>query len=99
MSMNKVCSNYTAEAYAIAKTLQWLNQDILRRDVMILTDSKSCVEAVQNNNISMKPNQYIIEIRKRYQQLARRLAETNNKAIIAWIPAQWYIVVYMAMKW
>lgn len=87
MSMNKVCSNYTAEACAIAKTLQWLNQDILRRDVMIFTDSKSCVEAVQNNNISMKPNQYIIEIRKRYQQLARRLAETNNKAIIAWIPA------------
>lgn len=69
MSLNKECNILTAEACAIAKSLEWVHKENLNRNILILTDSMSTLKALQNNKITTVINHYILEIRKWYTKL------------------------------
>lgn len=69
MSLNKRCNILTAEACAIAKSLEWAHNRNQNEDILILTDSMSTLKALQNNKIVTTTNHYILEIRKWYTKL------------------------------
>lgn len=77
---------FIAEAFIIKTTLQLIEIQAIRRerDIIILTDSKSSLEAIYNNHISVYKNRYITEIRKRHFNLIDR---RNRRIIYIWIPA------------
>lgn len=56
-------------------------------DILILTDSLGCVRAVERNVIRALENDYILEIRKRYFDLARVVGGRERRVALAWIPA------------
>lgn len=70
-SMNEHCNDYSAEACAIAEALKWCYLQTSSKDILLLMDSLSTIQALQNNRISTSVNDYIIEIRKRYFELSR----------------------------
>ncbi|KAK0160438.1 hypothetical protein PV328_007848 [Microctonus aethiopoides] len=86
ISMPNQCSIFTAEAFAIKAALELMQQeaDIRNRDIVILTDSLSVCQALENNVISVYHNRYILEIRKLYHRLKK---EKDKRIIILWIPA------------
>lgn len=54
------------------------------RDIFILSNSKSALEAISNNHLNVYQNKYITEIRKRHFNLE----EKHRKRIVyVWIPA------------
>lgn len=74
ISMNKACSSFTAETFAIKSALELLEKEAKDRseDVIILTDSKSTLQAIKNNHLNVYKNKYIMEIRKRHLQLEKK---------------------------
>lgn len=71
MSLNKRCNILTAEACAIAKSLEWVHNQNRNDDILILTDSMSTLKALQNNKIVTTTNHYILQIRKWYAKLKK----------------------------
>lgn len=80
ISMNKLYSSYTAEAFAIKAALELMEKEAEERPntIVILTDSKSTLQAIKNNHLNVYKNKYVIEIRRRHFTLE----EEHNKRII-----------------
>lgn len=74
----------TAELIAILKALE-IRGEKGDKDIIIWTDSQSALQAIENNNINVYDNEYVIKIRKKIEELEKRLKET--KVVIAWVPA------------
>lgn len=86
ISMNKICSIFTAEAFAIKTSLELMIKEAEKRprDIIILSDSRASLQAVQNNQLNVYQNKYITEIREKIIILE----ETFKKRIfLVWIPA------------
>lgn len=64
ISMAKECSIFTAEAFAIQTALEIIyrerNHNI--KDIVILSDARSVLQALTNNQINVYQNRYITEI-------------------------------------
>lgn len=86
ISMSKSCSSFTAEAFAIKASLELMiiEADKRSNEIVILTDSKSVLQALSNNKINVYQNMYVIEIKKLHYKLTKEL---NKKVIYIWIPA------------
>ncbi|XP_070158749.1 uncharacterized protein [Polyergus mexicanus] len=87
MSLNKECSNFTAEACAVAKALQFMKNHKWKKDIIIYTDSLSVLKSLLNNKISAYMNTYVLEIRQRYFELQDIISRGGKKIILCWIPA------------
>jgi len=86
ISLPKESSIFTAEVFAIKCALEfiYLENMVNNKDVVILTDSKSAVQEICNNVISVYKNMYICDIKKYIELLSRN---KNVRTVIAWIPA------------
>lgn len=87
VSIDNHCNSYTAEACAISEALKWCKMREVSEDILVLTDSRSVLCALSSNKISAYINEYILEIRKRYFELSRKVIRESKKIIIGWIPA------------
>ncbi|XP_071653413.1 uncharacterized protein [Temnothorax longispinosus] len=80
------CSSYTAEAFAVKSALQLMTIQKENRgtDIVILSDCKSVLQAIQNNHLNVHKNKYITGARI----LIYELETIHNKNIIlVWILA------------
>lgn len=89
ISMSKLCSLFTAEAFAIKvikATLELMIEEAIKRpeDILILTDSRAALQAIKNNQLNVYKNKYITEIREKIIILEEDL---KKRVILAWIPA------------
>lgn len=86
ISMAKECSIFTAEAFAIKAALEIIyrerNHNI--KDIAILSDARSVLQALTNNQINVYQNRYITEIKKIHYKLKKEL---DKRIIYIWIPA------------
>lgn len=87
LSIDKRCSNFTAEAVAILKALQLMKNRRIKNNIIIYTDALSVIQAVRNNKIGAYVNSYILEIRKKYFDLMKKEYRKNKRIIICWVPA------------
>lgn len=85
--MNARCGVFTAEACAVSEALKWCLCNNVAVDILILTDSLSVINALDNNKINAYINDYIMDIRRSYFALINRDNRPNKKIIIGWIPA------------
>ncbi|XP_024886453.1 uncharacterized protein LOC112463950, partial [Temnothorax curvispinosus] len=86
ISMSKVCSSYTAEIFAINAALKLVktSRETRNNHIVIMSDCKSALSAVQNNLISVHKSKYAVETRLLIYSLER---ERNMKIVLVWIPA------------
>ncbi|XP_071580107.1 uncharacterized protein [Temnothorax nylanderi] len=77
MSLPKVCSSFTVEAFAIKSSLELmiLQRDHRDRHNVILSDCKSALEAMRNNHLNVHKNRYITEVRLHLNEMADSLAK------------------------
>lgn len=76
---------FSAEAFAIKSALEIMWRDRKKgMDIIILTDSQSVLQAVNNYQMNVYNNRYITEIRNIYFKLSK---EMGNKIMLIWIPA------------
>lgn len=87
ISLNKKASIFTAEACAVAKSLQWIIEQRLTDNIIILTDSLSVIKNLQNNDLNIYTNLFITEIRRHVDELKDMHTRKGKKVIFAWIPA------------
>ncbi|KYN19325.1 hypothetical protein ALC57_08352 [Trachymyrmex cornetzi] len=86
ISLPRECFSFTAEAFAIKAVLDIIYNEFVsvKKDVIIFSDCQAVIKAINNNEINVYKNMYIVESRK-------RLFEINNKMdkniIIVWTPA------------
>ncbi|KAL0868212.1 hypothetical protein ABMA27_007748 [Loxostege sticticalis] len=77
------CSIFTAEAYAIFQALMYIKSvyiDNSFRDILILSDSKSVLMCIENNNVHFKTNYIIYKIRD-------IIREIGQPIFFKWIPS------------
>lgn len=86
-SIDSHCNNFSAEACAISEAIKWCDISSIANDILLLTDSLSTIQALENNKISAGVNEHIIGIRKRYFELSGKRGRSNKKLVIGWIPA------------
>ncbi|XP_071580076.1 uncharacterized protein [Temnothorax nylanderi] len=86
ISMSNICSSFTAEIFAInaALNLMKISRDTRNNHVVIMSDCKSALSAVQNNLISVHKSKYEVETRLLIYSLER---EYNMRVVLVWIPA------------
>lgn len=89
MSLPKICSIFTAEAFAIKTALNLciqvaVNGKLNNKHVLNFSDSLSVIQAINNNFLNVHQNKYILDIRKVYLKLRYELKITSY---IIWIPA------------
>lgn len=53
ISINKICSIFTAEAIGVEKAIGYVQENNVKTDVVILTDSESVCKAISSNKIKM----------------------------------------------
>lgn len=84
MSMAKESSTFTAEAFAIRTALKIIYNDVSNKnkDIIILSDAKSVLEAIDNNQLNVYHNKYVVEIKE--MKISREL---GKRVIYVWIPA------------
>lgn len=87
VSLEKSCSNYTAEAVAIVKSMQLMINQKSKKDIIIYSDALSVLQAIMNNKISVYVNRYILEIRRKYFELKKEKDREGKKIVICWVPA------------
>lgn len=87
MSLHRYCNNFTAEACAIAKALEWTKLHKIDKDILLLTDSLSTIKAIINNRITSYVNDYLLEIKSWYFELQNADFRTGKNVVIGWIPA------------
>lgn len=71
LSIDKNCSNYTAEAVTILEALQLMQNQKNNKDTIIYSDALSVLQAIANNKINVYINIHILEIRKKYFELKK----------------------------
>lgn len=87
LSINKRCSVYSAELLGIELALGIVKDRGTTGNVLILSDSKSAVETIGNNDLTVYKNEAALKIRKMIYNLQEEGSLKNNKKIvIAWIP-------------
>ncbi|XP_011858910.1 PREDICTED: uncharacterized protein LOC105556425 [Vollenhovia emeryi] len=70
---------------ALKKVMNLLRNDkIEKREILILTDCKATIKALENNNLSVYKNTYVVEARRRINSLKK---DYNIQVYIVWIPA------------
>lgn len=83
--MNNNCSIYIAELVAIQARL-WTGLNDGNEDIIILTDSKSAIQAITENKFTITTNEYAIETRKYIKKIEEGRGG-NRKVILVWIPS------------
>lgn len=83
-TIHNVCSIFTAEAYAIFEALKLLktNNPSLKR-ILILTDSLSVIQAIQNLKFNYKTNYLLYAIKS----LIISLEDSDTHISLMWIPS------------
>ncbi|XP_077275259.1 uncharacterized protein LOC143904440 [Temnothorax americanus] len=86
ISMSNVCSSYTAEIFAINAALKLMktSRETRNNHIVIMSDCKSALFAVQNNLISVHKSKYAVETRLLIYSLERK---HNMKVVLVWISA------------
>lgn len=84
IKLNRVCSIFTAECYAIYCALQHVNSLVNNvHNILIITDSRSVLSALHNVNISFKLNYIIYNIRHMIQKLFDKFINVE----LLWVPS------------
>lgn len=86
MSMNKVCSVFTAELVAVQAALCVGLSLEQKQDIVILTDSEAAIKAILNNDISANKSPYAIKAR---EFIVKIQSQRNGlrKVILVWTPS------------
>ncbi|XP_036138908.1 uncharacterized protein LOC118644438 [Monomorium pharaonis] len=90
VSIDNRCSIYTAEAIGIEMAVGWLIDNRIVRDTLILTDSKSVCEALENNSLRVNKNKHIYRIREKilqWKEMCKGKGIKEKKLVIGWIPS------------
>lgn len=83
----KECSIFTAEAFAIKSALEHIHtkqEGNWTNEIIILSDSKSVLQALSKNKIDAYTNKYILEIKYWYNKIK---TEFRKNITFIWIPA------------
>ena len=83
-SINPMASVFTAECIALNDALEFALQ-FNNVDIFILSDSLSALTSLQSNKKSVKTNNYILEIKKKYNQFLSK--NPTNHLKLFWIPS------------
>ncbi|XP_071574599.1 uncharacterized protein [Temnothorax nylanderi] len=91
MSLPRLCSSFTAEAFAVCAALQlmWAQRDRRNNEIIILSDCQSVVKSINNNHLNVHKNKYITEARILIYNLERHC---GKRVLLVWIPAHVGIV-------
>lgn len=81
LSIGKRCLNFTAEAIAILKALQLMENQRNEKDIIIYTNTLSVIQALINNKISAYTNKYVLGIRKKYFELSKTCGKSLKDLI------------------
>lgn len=86
VSLHKYCSSFTAEVFAIKSALELMVMQRDRRDshIVIVSDCKSALSAVENNLLNVHKNRYVTEAWRHIFALERF---HDKKVVLVWIPA------------
>lgn len=84
---SKYCSVFTIEAGAVNKAIETTEKQEIKQDVLILTDSLSTVNAIENERVEEKEEGVIGKIRERIKKKNyKNRGEERGRIGIAWIP-------------
>lgn len=84
IKLNKICSIFTAECYAIYCALQHVNSLVNNvQNILIVSDSRSVLSALNNVNITFKLNYIIFNIRL----IILKLYDKYIKVEFVWVPS------------
>ncbi|XP_071582049.1 uncharacterized protein [Temnothorax nylanderi] len=86
MSMPKLCSSFSAEAFAVysALLLLWHQRQWRKNEAVILTDCQAVAKSIYNNHLNVHKNKYITESRILIYNLERYF---GKRIVLVWIPA------------
>ncbi|KYN27894.1 hypothetical protein ALC57_02698 [Trachymyrmex cornetzi] len=75
ISLPRECSSFTAEAFAIKAVLDIIYNECVsvKKDVIIFSDCQAVIKAINNNEINVYKNMYIVEIRKRLFEIYNKM--------------------------
>lgn len=80
--ISDTCSIFTAEIFAIEEALQWLIKQKLTQNALIMSDSKSVLEAISNlSHKKLSTSRNICNIKK----LLHKLSIQGNIVIFIWV--------------
>lgn len=79
MSIDPVCSIYTAEVLAIEKALGYVQDMNIIKDILILSDSKSAINEIDTNKLTAYKNKSIIKIRERIDIIQKNAFQKNRQ--------------------
>lgn len=78
LSINPKCTVFTGELIAIENALKKVADRRLDKDILILTDSKSSVEAIQNNKLSAHSASAVVNIREMIHDYKNKENDKEN---------------------
>lgn len=89
ISINKLCSIYSAEIKAIYEIIAMAVNEKWDTDLLILTDNQSVCKELRSCNTNIRTHEGIIEIKrkiKEYKEMDREIEGRDKKVGIGWIP-------------
>lgn len=90
VSLPRLCSNYTAEVFAIRTGLEIIrrrleeNNDNQDRMIIVFIDSQAALKDIRKNVLNVYQNKYILEIKTIHKELTEKL---GTRILYIWIPA------------
>lgn len=88
MTIDGLCSIYTAESVAIEMAIDSIEEQDMNKDILVLTDSQSVCIDLMNNKLNAKKHKNIVRIRERIFRYDRfeEKKKRRVKVVIGWIP-------------
>lgn len=83
VSINKRCIVFTVQVLAIAKALQKWENTGQKKNIIICSDFKNEILAINNNSLNMYKNDYVIEARRRILEIQENMKKT---ILLIWMP-------------
>lgn len=87
ISLPSQCSTFTAEAFAIKAALEIVakdNKSTKKNIIIIFSDCKAVLQAINNNRLNTYHNKYILNIKEISSKLKK---EKKMRILLIWIPS------------
>lgn len=85
ISINKKCSVFTAELLGIELALGLVIEErVAGEDILVLTDSRSAVESIENNELSVYKSAITMKIRDKINRIQED-SDHKHRIVVAWI--------------